>query len=76
VRRIKWGGAQRLTGRGRRAHARASGGLFIRPMLFRCPAMFPRLLPAERRRRAPSLGTVRNLVCGAIVTLMEGAYGN
>jgi hypothetical protein len=21
-------------------------------------------------------GTVRNLVCGAIVTLMEGAYGN
>jgi hypothetical protein len=30
------------------------------------------LLRSSRRR----LGTVRNLVCGAIVTPMEGAYGN
>ena len=28
------------------------------------------------RRQAAEAGTVRNLVCGAIVTPMEGAYGN
>jgi hypothetical protein len=29
---------------------------------------------SSHRRACP--GTVRNLVCGAIVTPMEGAYGN
>src|ERR1700691_4062102 len=33
-----------------------------------------RLLPFDRG--LPAMGTVRNLVCGAIMTPMEGAYGN
>ena len=62
---IKW--VQRFERSGSRAASQMGG--YLRPRLEPHREFLEAL-------RAEKSGTVRNLVCGAIVTPMEGAYGN
>jgi hypothetical protein len=71
ARRRRWCSTRTI---GRSPSSRAPAGAGIYDNLWTSPAQGDLLGSAAGMHE--SVGTVRNLVCGAIVTPMEGGYGN